>query len=60
MEKEKFAAKNLFLTVLCVGTLTLGIALTLSWWVDVVVLFKGAAGIVLALSGMLGLFFLKK
>ena len=44
----------------CSGILVLGITLTLSWWVDVVVLFKGAIGIMLALLGILGLFLLRK
>ena len=60
MSQEKSGVKNFLLTILCIGLLVLGITLTLSWWADVVVLFKGAAGIVLALAGIFGLFLLRK
>ena len=36
--------------------LILGIALILTWWQDVEVLFKGGIGIVIALSGMILLY----
>ncbi len=39
--------------------LILGIALILAWWVYVGILFKGAAGILLALIGMFILFLAK-
>lgn len=40
--------------------LVLGITLVLAWWRDVVVLFRGVAGIGLALAGLLVLYSLKK
>ena len=58
--KQELGVKNLVLTVACIGMLVLGITLTLSWWADVVVLFKGASGIALALIGIFGLFLLRK
>ena len=60
MKNENASFKSLALTVLCVGMLVLGITLTLSWWGNVVVLFKGSVGIILALFGMFGLFLLRK
>ena len=36
--------------------LVLGIALILTWWQDVEVLFKGGSGIVIALIGMIVLY----
>ena len=33
--------------------LVVGIALTLAWWSDVVVIFRGAIGTILALIGIL-------
>ena len=39
--------------------LVLGISLTLTWWSDVVVLFRGAVGMVLALAGLVLLYLMK-
>ena len=38
----------------------LGITLILAWWKDVVILFRGAVGIILALAGLLTLYALNK
>lgn len=40
--------------------LVLGITLVLAWWRDVAVLFRGVAGMGLALAGLLVLYSLKK
>ena len=40
--------------------LVLGMTLVLAWWGDVVVLFKGAAGIILALAGLFMLYAVNK
>ena len=40
--------------------LILGITLILSWWRDVVILFRGTIGIILALAGLLALYTIKK
>ncbi len=42
------------------GLLIFGVSLILGWWNDVVILFKGGAGIVLALGGMLTLYLAKR
>jgi len=39
--------------------LVFGITLILMWWSDVVILFRGMAGFVLALAGLLILYSLK-
>lgn len=41
-------------------TLVLGITLVLSFWADVVVLFRGVIGMVLALAGLLILYSLNR
>ena len=48
--------KKIFLFIAGGIILILGISLILKDWVDVVIVFKGIAGIVLALAGMLMLF----
>lgn len=40
--------------------LILGITLTLSWFDEVIILFKGAVGIILALAGLFTLYALNK
>lgn len=40
--------------------LILGVTLILVWWMDVAVLFRGSAGIILALAGLLTLYALNK
>ena len=42
------------------GMLIIGIALILAWWPDVVRLFRGAVGFVLALAGLLTLYTVKE
>ena len=43
------------LVVLVVGftVLVMGITLTLAWWPDVAVIFRGSIGVILALIGIL-------
>jgi cytochrome c biogenesis protein CcdA len=40
--------------------LTVGVSLILSWWPDLVRFLKGTSGIVLALSGLTMMYFVKK
>lgn len=40
--------------------IVLGVTLILGWWPDVVALFKGATGIILALAGLLMLYGMNK
>ncbi len=42
------------------GVLVLGVTLILVWWPDVVVLFRGAVGALLALGGLLLLYMVKE
>ena len=51
--------KKMFFFILGGAILVLGIALVLSWWVYVEIIFKGAVGVLLALAGMLILFLAK-
>ena len=48
--------KKIIFTIAGLVSLVLGIALVLAWWPDVVSLFKGMIGIVLALAGMILLY----
>ena len=57
---SKSSHKIFFLFVIGFFILILGITLTLVWWPHVVLLFKGAAGIILALAGLLMLYGLSK
>ena len=41
-------------------TLVLGVTLILAWWPDVVSLFKGLLGMVLALAGLIILYMVKE
>ena len=43
-----------------VFVLLLGISLVLTWWRDVVVLFRGVIGMILAVAGLLVLYSIKK
>ena len=52
--------KQILMFMLGAGILILGITLILGWWNDVVILFKGGAGIVLALGGLLTLYLAKR
>ena len=40
--------------------LIVGITLTLAWWQDVVILFKGCVGVTIALIGLLILYTIKE
>lgn len=40
--------------------LVLGVTLTLIWWADVVSLFRGGVGLILALGGMIVLYSLNR
>lgn len=42
------------------AVLILGVMLILAWWQDVVILFRGATGLVLALAGLLTLYILSQ
>ena len=59
-EKKHNHLKGSLIFLLGAAILILGITLILSWWPCTVLLFKGAAGIILALAGMLMLFLSKR
>ncbi len=58
MSKNTFKQSGLF--VLGFVVLIVGIALILSWWPDLVVVFKGSIGFILALAGLLMLYTVKE
>jgi uncharacterized membrane protein len=51
--------KKILFTIAGLVSLVLGIALILAWWPDVVSLFKGTIGVVLALAGMILLYMMR-
>ena len=51
--REKNSFKNLLFFILGGFILIVGITMILVYWPDVVILFKGAVGIVLALTGLI-------
>ena len=59
-DSQKSAYKKFLM--FCIGffILILGVTLILAWWESVVVLFKGALGMILALGGLLALYTLNK
>jgi uncharacterized membrane protein YqgA involved in biofilm formation len=52
--------KKFLMLVVGFFILILGVTLILAWWQDVVILFKGAIGMILALGGLLTLYTLNK
>jgi hypothetical protein len=58
--KENNQYKQFITILLGVVLLVVGITLTLKWWADVVVLFRGVIGVALAFAGMLVLYLAKK
>ena len=58
MEKNTF--KPVIMFIIGFSLLVVGIALILLWWPAVVVLFRGAVGIILALAGLLTLYAVKE
>ncbi len=52
--------KRLIFALIGSFILVLGVTLVLAWWTDVVVLFRGGIGMVLALAGMLILYSLNQ
>ena len=52
--------KKFVLFVIGFFVLVLGITLILVWWKDVVALFKGAMGVILALAGLFMLYAVNK
>ena len=52
-DKKKNIGKQIFLFVSAGALLVLGVALIVAWWAYVGVIFKGAAGIVLSLAGII-------
>ena len=59
-DHQKSAYKKFVMFLIGFFILILGITLILAWWEDVVILFKGAIGMILALGGLLALYTLKK
>ena len=61
MNKKKKDDYKKFLLYLIGGvTLLIGITLTLNWWNDILILFRGTLGILLSLSGMFALYIASK
>ncbi|MFC1510244.1 hypothetical protein ACFL49_01105 [Candidatus Omnitrophota bacterium] len=59
-KKETSGYKTFFLGLVGSCILIIGTTFILTWWSDVVSLFKGAVGIILAIGGMGVLYFLSK
>ena len=59
-DHQKSTYKKFLMFLIGFFILILGITLILAWWKDVVILFKGAIGILLALGGLLALYTLNK
>ena len=59
-DMNKKTIKNSGLFILGFGILIVGIALILVCWSDVVALFRGAIGFVLAMAGLLTLYSVKE
>ena len=59
-DDQKGTYKKFILFLAGIFVLIFGITLILIWWADVVALFRGAAGIILALAGLLTLYALNK
>jgi len=59
-DNQKSTYKKFLMFLVGFFVLILGITLILAWWQDVVILFKGAIGMILALGGLLALYTLNK
>ncbi len=59
-DSQKDSYKKFILFGIGFFILVLGVTLVLVWWEDVVVLFKGAIGIILALAGAFTLYAVNK
>ncbi|HPN88581.1 MAG TPA: hypothetical protein PLH56_04505 [Candidatus Omnitrophota bacterium] len=60
MMSEPNSYKRFLLFLSGIVVLILGIMLILTWWHDVVILFRGAIGMILSLAGMLILYILSQ
>ncbi|MFA5089105.1 MAG: hypothetical protein WC552_08765 [Candidatus Omnitrophota bacterium] len=58
-ESKKKNGRNIYLFILGSLVLVMGITLILAWWPDVVALFKGSLGFLLALAGLFILYMIK-
>jgi len=59
-DDQKNTYKKFIMYVIGFFILILGITLILAWWENVIILIKGALGIILALAGLLMLYTLNK
>lgn len=59
-DSQKSTYKRFLMFLVGFFILILGVTLILAWWKDVVILFKGAIGMMLALGGLLALYTLNK
>ena len=59
-DHQKSTYKKFLMFLIGFFILILGITLILAWWEDVVVLIKGALGMILAFGGLLALYTLNK
>ncbi len=59
-DDQKDSYKKFVLFAIGFFILILGITLVLVWWKDIVVLFKGAVGIILALAGIFMMYAVNK
>ena len=60
LDDQKPAYKKFIFFMVGMFILVLGITLVLIWWKDVVILFKGAIGVILALAGLVTLYAMSK
>jgi hypothetical protein len=58
--KENNSYKKFLMTLTGAVLVVVGMTLILTWWEDVVRLFRGFTGIALAFAGMVMLYFVKK
>ena len=59
-DDQKSTYKKFIMFLVGFFILILGVTLILAWWQDVVILFRGSLGIILALGGLLALYTLNK
>ncbi len=58
--KNKKRSNNYVLVVLGVGMLVAGIVMVLTWWPDVIRLFRGFIGMAMAVAGLVVLYLIKE
>jgi len=59
-KKNKYSYKRFVNNLIGAFILIFGVTLILAWWQDVVILFRGSAGMALALAGLVMLYMMNK